>query len=169
MWQPSCCCKLFSTVSGVACCIDQALIMIGCGWGGFAGVRLCIYHESVCICPNRFAVCIYLVFACIYPDTLGEKARSHPQGSHRPVIVVAKITVIACAIFSLISGYLDSVDISSFTTPPPCKFTLQSGVFAKSSLVLFSCPEQLNRWPCPLVGTSDTTNNQSLHNTTEWT
>ena len=29
-------------------------------------------------------------------------------------------------------------------------------------------PEQLNRWPCPLVGTSDTTNNQNLHNTTEW-
>ena len=33
---------------------------------------------------------------------------------------------------------------------------------------IFSCPEQLNRWPCPLVCLSDTTNNQSLHNTTEW-
>ena len=32
---------------------------------------------------------------------------------------------------------------------------------------LFSCPEQLNRTPCPLVGLSVTTNNQSLHNTTE--
>ena len=33
----------------------------------------------------------------------------------------------------------------------------------------FSCPEQLIRWPCPLVRPSGTTNNQSLHNTTEWT
>ena len=29
---------------------------------------------------------------------------------------------------------------------------------------IFSCPEQLNRTPC----LSGTTNNQSLHNTTEW-
>ena len=34
---------------------------------------------------------------------------------------------------------------------------------------LFSCPEQLNRWPCPLVAWSVTTNNQSLLNTTEST
>ena len=40
--------------------------------------------------------------------------------------------------------------------------------------VIFSCPEQLNMWPCPLVpsrdslGPSDQTNNQSLPNTTEW-
>ena len=27
---------------------------------------------------------------------------------------------------------------------------------------------ELNRWPCPLVGLSITTNNQGLHNTTEW-
>ena len=37
---------------------------------------------------------------------------------------------------------------------------------------LFSCPEQLNRWPCPLVGPylgpSDSTNNQTFRNTTEW-
>ena len=37
---------------------------------------------------------------------------------------------------------------------------------------VFSCPEQLNRWPCPLVrwylGPSDSTNNQTFHNTTEW-
>ena len=40
----------------------------------------------------------------------------------------------------------------------------------KFEIYLFSCPEQLNRWPCPLVPCwSDTTNNQSLHNTTEWT
>ena len=30
--------------------------------------------------------------------------------------------------------------------------------------ILFSCPELLNRWPCPL----GTTNNQRVHNTTEW-
>ena len=34
-------------------------------------------------------------------------------------------------------------------------------------ICLFSCPEQHNRWPCPLLGWSDQTNNQSLHNTTE--
>ena len=33
---------------------------------------------------------------------------------------------------------------------------------------LVSCPEQLNRWPCPLVHWSDWTNNQSLHKPTEW-
>ena len=108
----------FVAVTGMSCHIDQVLFIIGCS---FVGVSLRIYREFVYICPNGFAVRIYLVFACIYPDTLGEKARSHPQGSHRPVIVVAKITVIACGIFSLISGYLDSVDISSFITPPPCK------------------------------------------------
>ena len=37
-----------------------------------------------------------------------------------------------------------------------------------SHFILFSCPEQLNRWPCPLLAWSVTTNNQSLHNTTEW-
>ena len=36
------------------------------------------------------------------------------------------------------------------------------------SIILFSCPEQLNMWPCPLLCLSVTTNNQSLHNTTEW-
>ena len=34
--------------------------------------------------------------------------------------------------------------------------------------MLFSCPEQLNRWPCPLVCLSDQTNNPSLHKNTEW-
>ena len=35
--------------------------------------------------------------------------------------------------------------------------------------MVFSCPQQLNRWPCLSLGRSVTTNNQSLHNTTEWT
>ena len=34
--------------------------------------------------------------------------------------------------------------------------------------LVFSCPEQLNRRPCLSVCLSGTTNNQSLHNTTEW-
>ena len=34
-------------------------------------------------------------------------------------------------------------------------------------VIFFSCPEQLNRFPCPLLGWSVTTNNQSLQNTTE--
>ena len=33
--------------------------------------------------------------------------------------------------------------------------------------LVFCCPEQLNRWPCPLVSCSDITNNQSLHNITQ--
>ena len=33
---------------------------------------------------------------------------------------------------------------------------------------IFSCPEQLNRRPCLSLAWSVTTNNQSLHNTTEW-
>ena len=33
---------------------------------------------------------------------------------------------------------------------------------------IFSCPEQLNRTHCPSLGPSVTTNNQSLHNITEW-
>ena len=36
------------------------------------------------------------------------------------------------------------------------------------NIEVFSCPEQLNRWPCPLVCLSDWTNNQSLHKPTEW-
>ena len=32
----------------------------------------------------------------------------------------------------------------------------------------FSCPQQLNRTPCPSLAWSDQTNSQSLHNTTEW-
>ena len=67
----------------------QVLIMIWCGRGG---ICWCVF---VCICPNGFAVRIYHVFACIYPHSLGEKARPPPQGSHRCVMVVAKITVIA--------------------------------------------------------------------------
>ena len=35
-------------------------------------------------------------------------------------------------------------------------------------LLIFSCPEQLNRTHCPSLGSSVTTNNQSLHNTIEW-
>ena len=36
------------------------------------------------------------------------------------------------------------------------------------TILFFSCPQQLNRWPCPLVRWSDQTNNQSLHKSTEW-
>ena len=81
----------FATVTSMSCHIDQVLFIIGCGFAGVAW----IYRKFAYICPNGFAVRIYLVFACIYPDTLGEKARSHPQGSHRSVMLVAKITVIA--------------------------------------------------------------------------
>ena len=36
-------------------------------------------------------------------------------------------------------------------------------------VAIFSCPEQLNRLHClSLAGWSVTTNNQSLHNITEW-
>ena len=35
-------------------------------------------------------------------------------------------------------------------------------------IIIFSCPEQLNRTHCPSLGLSVTTNNQSLHNITEW-
>ena len=38
--------------------------------------------------------------------------------------------------------------------------------------LIFSCPEQLNKWPCPLlaclIGPLGTTNNQRVHNITEW-
>ena len=33
--------------------------------------------------------------------------------------------------------------------------------------VIFSCPEQPNRWPCPSLALSDQTNNQSFHNNRE--
>merc|ERR1719507_1288644 len=37
----------------------------------------------------------------------------------------------------------------------------------QTNTFLFSCPQQLNRTHCTLVGPSDQTNNQSLHNITE--
>ena len=36
-----------------------------------------------------------------------------------------------------------------------------------STYLIFSCPEQLNWWPCPLLGLTELYN-QSLHKPTEW-
>ena len=45
--------------------------------------------------------------------------------------------------------------------------TMLMVIMVMVTMVIISCPQQLNRTPCPLVGLSVTTNNQSLHNTTE--
>ena len=39
-----------------------------------------------------------------------------------------------------------------------CSYRLK---FLRFGCIIFSCPQQLNRWPCPLLGPSDQTNNQS--------
>ena len=102
--QPSCCRKLF--------CNCEWHVMSHWPGADYDRMRFCRSEVAYLsrICPNGFAVRIYLVFACIYPHTLGEKARSPPQGSHRSVIVVAKITVIAkdsmCHLFPSFHWYV---------------------------------------------------------------
>ena len=48
-------------------------------------------------------------------------------------------------------------------------YTRYTYIYTVHMYCFLSCPEQLNRWHCPLLGPSVTTNNQSLQNTTEWT
>ena len=134
--QPSCCRKLF--------CNCEWHVMSHWPGADYDMMRFCRSEDAYLsrICPNGFAVRIYLVFACIYQHTLGEKARSPPQGSHSSVIVVAKITVIAkdsmCHLFPSFHWYvMDGIygtymNVSSVTTPP-CKFI--SGVCANCSFL----------------------------------
>ena len=76
MWQPSCCCKLFSTVSGVACCIDQALIMIG---------RICgsevVYLSRICVHLSQQICGVYLSCICVHLSRYpGRKGKVPPTG-----------------------------------------------------------------------------------------
>ena len=102
--QPSCCRKLF--------CNCEWHVMSHWPGADYDRMRFCRSEDAYLsrICPNGVAVRIYLVFACIYQHTLGEKARSPPQGSHSSVIVVAKITVIAkdsmCHLFPSFHWYV---------------------------------------------------------------